>query len=304
MGIDILGRSDASDGVLRPDRDPSLVRLRRDAYVDAAAWEGADADERFLARVLAAHAARDEPVFALQAGLALEGLPFGVAPDVFATIGGMSTSGRRNGVAHAHIELDDADVSEPPGAPARLALPYLLADVARRLPQHVAVSALDAALAADRVEREAVLEALSRQGARGRRRAAWVIGFADGRSESPGESVSRVTMHRIGAPPPELQVKVRTVAAGDRWLDFEWTRPGRRPLAGEFDGAQKYGILAERSGRSGVDALVREKRREDGVRETHDMARWMWVDAIQPTRLRRILAGAGLPVGSRILPGW
>ncbi|MCR8670852.1 hypothetical protein [Agrococcus sp. HG114] len=304
MGMHILGRSDATDGTTRPDRDPSLVRLRRDAYVDAEAWAAAHADERFRARVRAVAATRSAPVFALQAGLALEGLPFGVAPDVVATIGGMSTSGRRSGVAHTHVALDDADVVAPPGEPARLALPYLLADVARRLPQHVAVSALDAALAAGRVEREALQEALARQSPRGRRRAAWVIGFADGRSESPGESLSRVTIHRIGAPRPDLQVRVRTAAAGDRWLDFCWQRPGRRPLAGEFDGALKYGIVAQRSSRSGVDALVEEKRREDALRETHDVARWMWADALAPLRLRALLVRHGLPVGRRVLPGW
>jgi hypothetical protein len=130
-----------------------------------------------------------------------------------------------------------------------------------------------------------------------------VVAFADPRAESVGESWSRVMMNRMGAPVPELQRRVHT-SIGDRFPDFRWERPGMRPLAGEFDGAVKYGVLADSNGVQPADALIREKRREDAIRETHDTTRWMWDAVLHPQRLAAKLARAGLPVRTTLWPGW
>lgn len=91
---------------------------------------------------------------------------------------------------------------------------------------------------------------------------------------------------------------------GDRFADFGWERRDRRPLAGEFDGFVKYGRLAEGRGELPADALFCEKRREDAIRASRDVGRWVWSDLLAPTRLARILVAAGLPVRSTPLPGW
>ena len=77
-----------------------------------------------------------------------------------------------------------------------------------------------------------------------------------------------------------------------------------RPLAGEFDGAVKYGVLADADGVQPADALIGEKRREDAIRETHDMTRWMWDAVRHPERLAAKLSRARLPVRTTFWPGW
>lgn len=60
-----------------------------------------------------------------------------------------------------------------------------------------------------------------------------VVRFADGRSESPLESISRVAFHELGLPAPEPQVEVWL---GDELLarvDFFWRH---RKTVGEADG--------------------------------------------------------------------
>jgi hypothetical protein len=66
-----------------------------------------------------------------------------------------------------------------------------------------------------------------------------VVAFADGRSESVGESRSRVAIAAAGLPPPELQWSMR-LDHGMAYTDFAW--PELRTV-GEFDGRVKYGRL-------------------------------------------------------------
>ena len=101
-----------------------------------------------------------------------------------------------------------------------------------------------------------------------------VIAFADGRSESVGESRSRVAIAAAGLPPPELQWPVR-LADGTAYTDFAW--PELRTV-GEFDGRVKYGRLL-RPGQQPGDVVHAEKLREDAVRaQDWEMVRWTWAD--------------------------
>lgn len=299
MSLAILP-SDA-DGPLRHRRDPSLTRVRRGAYVQRTALAAAPAHEHHLVHVLAVAATRPTAVFARESALALASLPHGRPAEVF-TIGGSSASGRRAGVVHSRAAIADEDVMIEDGI-ARCTPAYAIAQLARVGRQVDAVSALDEALRLQVVTKDTVTDALGRQGTRGQRRAAWVIEFADPRSQSVGESWSRVAIHRIGAPPPQLQVRILT-RLGDRFPDFLWERRGMRPLGGEFDGKVKYGVIASENGKQPVDVLIAEKEREDALREHIDTLHWMWAAAQHPEQLRSMLARARIPVHSTLLPGW
>ena len=62
--------------------------------------------------------------------------------------------------------------------------------------------------------------------------------FSDGRSESPGESLSRVRFKQLGFVVPILQVRfLRANNGRDAVVDFLWK--GAR-TAGEFNRKQKY----------------------------------------------------------------
>lgn len=110
----------------------------------------------------------------------------------------------------------------------------------------------------------------------GSRRARVALALADGRAESPGESLSRVLFFRRGVPKPELQFSVRDADGTVVGVtDFYWPEYGH---LGEFDGRVKYERLL-RPGEAPGDVVFREKRREDRLRGLHyGMTRWTWSD--------------------------
>ena len=120
---------------------------------------------------------------------------------------------------------------------------------------------------------------------RGIARTKRMLDLVDGRSESPGESLSRLAFRSAELPMPDLQGEL--VLEGRRVrVDFLW--PAQR-LVGEFDGRTKYGE---------TDALWQEKQREDLIRRAgFSVVRWVWSD-LQPDperclrRVRAALASA------------
>jgi hypothetical protein len=119
-----------------------------------------------------------------------------------------------------------------------------------------AVVLLDAALRAG-ATREGLEDALAGwRGRRGVRQARELLELADDGAESAGESLARAAVLAIGLPRPETQVEVST-AEGTVWGDLGWEE---WHLLLEYDGTGKY-----RGG--GHEALLREKRREDLIRE-------------------------------------
>lgn len=127
---------------------------------------------------------------------------------------------------------------------------------------------------------------------RGRSRAHLVSELADGRAESPGESLSRVRMFELRLLRPELQVEVRDVDGLAGRCDFGWEE---QRLLGEFDGRVKYGRLCCDSAEEAAETLWREKRREDRLRRTGALvARWVWADVWDGRWLLGILRQLGL----------
>jgi hypothetical protein len=157
-------------------------------------------------------------------------------------------------------------------------------DLARSLPLEAAVVSLDAALHTRVLAHDTLGERLfDIVGTPGSRSAARAIAVADGRSESVGESRSRVVLQRWKLPPSALQYEIRSaggVLVGRS--DFAWEEDR---LVGEFDGRVKYGRLL-RPGQDVGDAVFAEKRREDAIRdEDWGVVRWIWAELQRPDRL-------------------
>jgi len=157
-------------------------------------------------------------------------------------------------------------------------------DLARTLPMTQAVAAGDRALVLGltREELDAGLLTMERwPGIRAARRA---VDFLDVRSESPGDSVSRVRLMEEGLPRPEPQQEIfgrdgRLVAR----VDFGWKE---HKTVGEFDGKIKYGRLLK-PGQRIEDVLFEEKLREDAVRDLGlQVVRWISRDLYRPGVLR------------------
>lgn len=280
-------------------KDRRLAKLRRGHYTLASVIGHASVEQRYRARVVAAGRARPRMIFALESALLLHGLPIDGEPTYVFGTGDPSASGARGDIRCSHLPIPDEHVVEVDGLRCS-SVAWTLADVARRRLPGAAVAALDAAMRARVATRSEVSAAIAAQSRQHRARARWSLAFADPASESVGESRSRVAIAVLGFAQPRLQVEVDTRVGRFR-SDFGWELDGRLVL-GEFDGAVKYGELAERSGRSGVSVLMEEKRREDALREVADVRRWTWADLIEPTRLERILVGVRIPQRHRTLP--
>lgn len=110
-----------------------------------------------------------------------------------------------------------------------------------------------------------------------------VLHHMDGRAESPGETRSRYLFWRQGLPRPTLQHEVYDLdGAVVAVTDFAWLR---HRVFGEFDGKVKYGRYL-RAGEQPGDAVFREKRREDRIRELTGFrcGRLTWPDLASPAR--------------------
>jgi len=112
----------------------------------------------------------------------------------------------------------------------------------------------------------AVLRQRGWPGVRSARRA---VELADGRAESPLESLARLCFMTGGLPPPQLQTWIETDGGWYR-VDFLW--PERRVVV-EADGLVKY--------RNDWRALVEEKRRQEYLeRAGYRVIRLLWDDVV------------------------
>ncbi|PRZ18111.1 hypothetical protein [Nesterenkonia sandarakina] len=178
----------------------------------------------------------------------------------------------------------------------------LLADTVPRMETGAGVVVLDAVLGA-RVRSGArlsleVLEAwggfIHSQRRLGRWRAC--LELADARSESAGESLSRVRMLDLGFEPPQLQVSFDLGGTVAR-VDFYWPGVG---VVGEFDGKLKYTRGSGLSGASAEDVVWEEKLREDALRARGlKVVRWVWDDLQRPGALAARLHTAGVPLAKK-----
>lgn len=286
------GSGARGDIVRRAARRGDVRRVRRGAYVGADHWTGIDDTQRHLLELHAAVAAMRTPaVVSHRSAAALWDLPVvGVAGDrVHLTFVGSSGADSRGSVVRHAV---DEDVSEALVDGFRVTgAARTVVDLARAHGLLTGVVAGDAALHRGLVTVDQLrAEVEAARSGRGVRVARDVVAFVDGRSESAGESLSRVRMHELGLPAPDLQHVVRDRRGFVGRVDF-WWEDAR--VVGEFDGRAKYGI--EAGLRSAADRLWDEKVREDRVRGTGvSVARWTWADAWAGGPMATILHQAGV----------
>jgi hypothetical protein len=273
----LLADGYSDDEVRRQCRRGLLVPIRPGAYLSGALPDDAAA-RHLIAAAAAQPVLADQAVFSHVTAALRYGLPvWRIGLDRVHVTRRRRYGGRIGHRVHVHVtEIGDDEILEWDGMP--MTRPHrTVIDLARTVPFEEAVVVTDGALRAGLTTLEELTEALARARARrGTPAARRVLAFADGRSESAGESRSRVAMHRYGLPAPVPQWEVRDGCG--RLLgrtDFGW--PQLRTV-GEFDGRVKYGRLL-RSGQSVTDAVLAEKRREDGIRaEDLSVVRWTWAD--------------------------
>jgi hypothetical protein len=168
-----------------------------------------------------------------------------------------SGGGKVRRYVHLHVApLAEVDVCEIEGQRVTT-LARTVLDLLRTLTMERSVPIGDAALRLGLTPEELAEVAGRCVGWRGMLQARHAMNFLDARSESAGESYSRVVLDRIGvpAPIPQYQVWHRGILIGR--TDFCWEEFRR---LGEFDGRQKYlGLLKPR--RTTADAVFEEKRR-------------------------------------------
>jgi len=121
-----------------------------------------------------------------------------------------------------------------------------------------------------------------------------VMHLVEPKAESVGESRALFLFSDQGLPRPLAQYAIRLLTGETVWVDFAW--PEYKVIV-EFDGMAKYHRF-RRPGESIEDMVMREKRREDMVREATGwiVIRLTWQDLQTPVatalRIRRAMAAA------------
>jgi hypothetical protein len=161
-------------------------------------------------------------------------------------------------------------------------------DIARLRSFRAAVVAADSALHRGLVSRSSLRRVVA-DCARwpGNSRACDVVEFAEKKTESPAESLSRVMFREQGIEMPEPQEWIAVNGPfADHRVDFLWRQ---RRVIGEVDGKVKYADRDER---------WREKRREEALQDLgYEVVRWSYGDALScgaatAARIRRAFARA------------
>ncbi len=259
------------------------VRLLRGVY--AAAAELGASDERHRLRVLAM-ARRSGYAASHVSAAVLHRLPVSGADlsEIHSVRVGVGGNRRASG-RQVHSGRVAAEWLTTVDGVATTTVARTVVDMARTQPQLATLAAADAALhrrLCTPQELTAAARSVTRH--RGARRARAVVDLADGRSESPGETWTRMALMDGVLPLSELQIRVF-----DAFGDFVGRVDGGYPELGvlwEYDGRGKYTGRYD-SNLSAVDAVLAEKRRESRLTELG----WIVIridasDLRDPARLR------------------
>lgn len=315
----------SAKAIRKLNRTGFLYRLRRGCYVELALWKSLSRRDQAVQQILAhAHitgrilsSGTDEPkAIALRGGRSkVQDVSSGSTEDGMRPKSSYShtTAARLHGlylwdvpalihltctVKHSTVNqspdvrrhlrpLPDPDLVELHGVTVT-SLERTVIDCAVSLELCRALIIADHALrkGADMGRMARLLEGMA--GQRGVRNARRVLEMADARSESPGETRTRIIVAGSGLPMPQPQLKVHT-KRGHHRLDFGWKE---RKVALEFDGDTKYFDYGPTD-----EALLAERKRESAlIEDGWFFVRIEWRDLSHPEEVvRRIHRALGRP---------
>ena len=282
----------SSSAVQRERSAGRISVLRRGVYTPTGAFSELGLELRHATRARAVAMAAPGLVISHVSAAVLHQLP--VRPNALGrvhatrvrTSGGIGDERR---VVHIGKLLPD-EIIEMSGVRAT-SLARTLVDLARSETFEAGVIAADSAFHSQPHVVEHVAAILARsQRLRGAAMARRALLFADGRSESVGETRLRVFLHHAGLARPELQCDILGV-------DGEFL--GRVDLANvecgtlmEFDGMAKYGKLLNPH-RTELEVLRLEKKREETLHEAGwQVFRVVWADLSDPLSLEKRISQA------------
>ena len=252
---DLLDHGLSNHEIRRRVRDGRLQRIHPGYFVDTRRYRELSPEQQVLLKHRAyARAAHVTPVFCLASAAVVHGLGLRRVPSRIHTVSPPERGthhGYTSVVRHEAV-LAAADVVAVDGLRVTSAERTLL-DCARLLPFTDAVVIADQAhhvgVSRSRLEKRLPQWA----GRRGVRRARSVLAAMDPRSESVGETLTRLLLADSSLPMPRLQWVIDG-RSGSYRADFAW--PEHR-LVLEFDGETKY------AGASTLRAVLRDERRRE-----------------------------------------
>ncbi len=259
-------------------------RLRRGWFVEASVWAAAEAEARhcLTARAVLLPLAGRQAASHTTAGVILGATRYRADLSLIHTTHLDGTRGRtENGVNHHQGPLDQAGCVTVGGL---LVCPPPVAIAGEMLLTHqdgavvVGDSAVNRGIVTVDELREVADDWLRYGGSRNLR---YRVSLIDGAAESAGESLSRQLFRRGRLPLPVLQYRIDGPDGFVAYADFAWPEHG---VLGEFDGKDKY-LRGIREGETPGDAVFREKRREDRLRDLGwIVCRLVWADLFAPQR--------------------
>lgn len=263
-----------------------LHRAHRGSYLPKAEFDALDKLAQHEVSIRAAvHAQGTPAVVSHQSAAVILGLPlWEVALDQVHLTRDRPGVGRRTAHLHVHAAAPESVPVHRVGNLAVTSVSRTIFDLAVSVGFEQAVVIADAALHRGLTTKEDLAAELEHgRGRRGHEQAVKVIGFADQRSESVGESRSRVGMFRAQLTIPDLQVLFHRPDGSElARTDFAWAAAR---LVGEFDGLSKYGRLL-RPGQTPADVYIAERIRQDALHDLgYEMVRWIWSELARPDRL-------------------
>ena len=268
-----------------------LLRLRRGAYIQAAVWHALKPWEqsrlRLLAHILTTPGTHSYSHFSAARLHRLDVWNCGEKIHLTSSRTPSGSSVARD-VAHHHLPLEASDVTsftlKNQMQVSATTLERTVVDCARFGGFAQAVVIGDHALRKGAKLDTMVAMVANLGGARGVKKARKVLSALNGRSESAGESRTRIFLASLRIPQPVLQLRIR-VGQGEYRADFAWPE---LKLILEFDGKYKYFDF-----RPTAEVLMDERRRENLLIERGwRFIRIEWADLGRVEQLRQRIFAA------------
>lgn len=256
------------------------IRLQRNRYLHGDVWRDLWPEARHLTAIVAAHGemTTGTSVFSHESAAVIHGLPLyrHTFQSLHITVTSDGRMPSRAGLFRHRDALPPEDVVVVDGIRCT-SLDRTVYDLARTVGAEASLTAADVVLGrvaggaaagyqksvADRWREEMLSRCAQHAGGRGVRRAIKVLELADGRAESPGESVSRLRWHEAGFREIEVRPEVLLPRGRRRRCDLAI---GEIRSFFEFDGRIKYVDADMRDGRPVEHVVIEEKLREDEIR--------------------------------------